>query len=190
MEYFGKMKKLFITSFSFFIAFCFWQKVFSSSVFASQIAGNSAVFLSEAKAFPEDLRVKQLEKFLDYYQSPLAPQAKIFVEMADKYSIDWRLLPAISGVESTFGKRFPKNSYNAFGWGNGLIRFNSWEESIETISRSLKEKYYQRGLNTPYKIAPVYCPPNPSWGWKVDYFMKKIDQFETQVWLETAPLVI
>lgn len=118
-----------------------------------------------------------LKKFLLSYHSPLAPYADDLVRAADKYGIDWRLVPAITGVESSFGRRIPPNSHNAYGWNNGDYRFSSWESSIDHVCRVLKEKYIDRGLNNPYKIAPVYAPPSATWGQKVDFFMKKIDLF-------------
>jgi hypothetical protein len=122
-----------------------------------------------------DYRVTILGNFLEQYNSPLAPYAKDFIAYADEYNIDWRLVPAISGVESTFGKRIPSNSYNAYGWANGNYSFKSWEDSIKIVSKTLREKYYDRGANTVGKIARIYAPPSTTWAWKVNYFMNKID---------------
>lgn len=133
------------------------------------------ILLANAKTDP---RVKKLEAFLQYYKSPLSGYSFYFVYCADKYGLDWKLLPAITGIESTFGKRIPGGSYNAYGWGNGLMRFNSWEQSIDHVSQKLAEKYIAKGLDTPYKINPVYCPPNPTWGRKVALFMEKIEFFD------------
>ncbi len=135
-------------------------------------AGGSAVLKSTT--FQPDARATQLEAFLNDYHSPLAPYAPVFIEMADKYQIDWRLVPAITGVESTFGKQIPYHSYNAYGWNNGNFHFKSWEDSIEVVSKALKEKYFDRGLDTPYKIGPVYAPPSKTWASRVNFFMQKI----------------
>lgn len=143
-----------------------------------KIAGSSAVLKNSLpKIEKPDLRVEKLEAFLAQYDSPLTDYAQNFIEAADCYQLDWRLLPAITGVESSFGKRIPANSYNAYGWNNGHYWFQSWEESIDYLSRSLKEKYFDRGLDTPYKIGPVYAPPSPFWAGKVVYFMKQIECF-------------
>jgi hypothetical protein len=142
------------------------------------MAGSSAVLKSVA--VQPDIRVAQLETFLAKYNSPLTPYAQDFVAMADKYQIDWKLVPAITGVESTFGKQIPSYSYNAYGWNNGNFRFKSWEDSIEIVSKALREKYFDRGLNTPYKIGPVYAPPSKTWASKVSFFMQKIEDFDPQ----------
>jgi len=159
-------------------------------VWASETAGNSAALVEMASSQTVDIRPRQLEDFLNSYDSPMATYSSYLVQMADKYGIDWRLVPAISGIESTFGKNIPFGSYNAYGWNGGNARFDSWEESIEEVSKKLKEKYYSRGLNTPFKIAPVYCPPSKVWAGKVAFFMEKIGEFEKEAWLKITPLMM
>ena len=122
-----------------------------------------------------DYRVFTLKNYLAKHNSPLEEYAEEFVDYADKYDLDWRLVPAIAGVESTFGKRIPLNSYNAYGWANGAYYFDSWENSIEIVSRTLREKYYDRGAENIYQIARRYAPPSSTWAGKVKFFLKKID---------------
>jgi len=167
------MKKLFAIL-AIFIAFF----IFSQPVQAIEVAGGSAVLKNEVLGIKNpDSRVEKLEAFLANYDSPLAPYAEQFVRAADRYQLDWRLVPAITGVESTFGKQIPANSYNAYGWANGAFYFQSWEQSIDYVSQYLKEKYVDRGLDTPYKMGPVYAPPSRTWAGKVIYFMKQIECF-------------
>jgi len=122
-----------------------------------------------------DRRRVVLKKFLKSHNSPLAAHAEEFVSAADKYSLDWRLVAAISGVESTFGKKMPANSYNAYGWANGAYSFKSWEESIAVVSKTLREKYIDKGATNISKIARIYAPPSNTWAWKVRFFMRKIE---------------
>jgi len=124
-----------------------------------------------------DYRTQILKDFLLSHNSPLADYAGDFIYYADKYEIDWRLVAAISGVESTFGKRIPPNSYNAYGWNNGNYGFESWTESIGVVSKALKENYYDKGATSIDRIARRYAPPSNTWNWKVKYFMGKIDSF-------------
>jgi len=152
------------------------------------MAGVSGVLKTEPIQL--DNRLEKLTAFLEKYDSPLVPYAETFVFMADKYQIDWKLLPAITGVESTFGKQIPFNSYNAYGWNNGNYRFQSWEDSIEIVSKALKEKYYNRGLDNPYKIGRVYAPPSPFWGNRVNNFMKMIEPISINSPLSALTLTI
>jgi len=162
---------------------------FPKSVEAYNIAGQSGALrvVSEKNI---DQRKDKLRSFLRAQNSPLAEHSDRFVEFADKYGIDWKLLPAISGVESAFGKRIIASSFNAYGWGGGRIRFNSWEESIEKVSKALAEKYYARGLNTPQKMNPVYCPPNKAWAGKVIGIMNKIENFKPSLSYSSIKLSI
>ena len=142
---------------------------------AIQTAGGSAVLKNQTEK--ADTRVEQLQAYLTGHNSPLANEADTLIQTADQYELDWKLIPAITGVESTFGKNIPFNSFNAYGWSNGAYRFESWEHSINHVAQFLKEKYVDRGLDTPEKIAPVYAPPSPSWAWKVRFFMNNIETF-------------
>lgn len=150
-----------------------------------KVAGNSAWLKEEVLGVKKpDPRIKKLEAFLAKHNSPLTPYSQKFIEAADLYQLDWKLVTAITGVESSFGKRIPFNSYNAYGWANGNYYFQSWEQSIDHVSRYLKEKYVDRGLDTPLKIGPVYAPPSPAWANKVVFFMKQIECFENEGCLE------
>ncbi len=152
------------------------------------MAGISAVLKNEV--IEPDERAEKLTALLEKYDSPLVPYAEDFVAMADKHQIDWRLLPAITGVESTFGRQIPYHSYNAYGWNNGHYRFQSWENSIEIVSKALKEKYYDRGLDNPYKIGPVYAPPSSTWAKRVNAFMERIEPSRINNPLSTLVLTI
>jgi hypothetical protein len=122
-----------------------------------------------------DQRVTKLRAYLAKNNSPLVDYADEFVKYADKYELDWRLVVSISGVESTFGKHIPLNSYNAYGWANGGYKFTSWDNSIEHVTMSLRTKYIDRGYDTLPEISRIYCPPNPLWWTKVKFFMEKIE---------------
>lgn len=130
-------------------------------------------------------REKVLKSFFSKLNSPLEPHSKKFVEIADTYGLDYRLLPAISCMESTCGKRMIPESYNPFGWGiygNTYVSFVSFDEAIETVGRELTENYIMRGLDTPSKIAPVYTPPNhTNWLNGVNYFIGVIQSLEEQI---------
>lgn len=130
-------------------------------------------------------RVKVLENFFDKYKSPLKDNAKTFVDVADKYGIDYKLLPAISCMESSCGKKLIANSYNPFGWGiygRNAIYFNNYDDAIETVGKGIAEKYISRGFDSVKKIAPIYTPPNSNhWESGVSYFIAKIGEEEVRL---------
>lgn len=128
-----------------------------------------------------DARAKIVEDFLKGYKSPLADMSQTFVQVADKYKLDYRLLPAISMQESNGAKRMIKNSYNPFGYGiygSLVIKFQSWEEAIERVGRALREDYLNQGLKTPYQIMAKYTPPSlakgGAWAKGVSSFMEEL----------------
>lgn len=125
-----------------------------------------------------DPRAKILKDYLAQYNSPLEHHAQDFIDAADTYNVDWKLVPAIAGVESTFGKRIP-GGFNGWGWGiygNNRIYFNSWRDGIFTVTKGLKEGYIDKGLTTPAAMNRVYAA-SPTWGQKVNYFINDIEKF-------------
>lgn len=123
-------------------------------------------------------RVERLTRFLEKYNSPMVSQAETYIEVADTYGLDWKFLPAISGVESGFGAVLLGGSYNPFGWGGGYIYFDSWEDGIETVGSQLAERFPE-GTRTPEAIGPTYCPPNTA------YWIAGVNQFMSE--LEATP---
>lgn len=125
-------------------------------------------------------RKESLEEFFDEFNSPLKEHVETFIEVADKYDLDYRLLPAIACMESSCGKKLIEGSYNPFGWGihgNNAIYFESYDDAIETVGKGLKENYLDKGFSTPEEIAPIYTPPNHvNWLSGVNFFINKINQ--------------
>jgi len=138
------------------------------------VAENSAQ-IKKGEYIKTDTRKLVLKSFLEKKQSPLAIYAEKIIQESDKNTLDWRLIPAITGVESSFGKRIPYNSYNAYGWANGNYSFSSWDNSIEIVSDTLNNKYIKRGARKITGIAKRYAPPSSTWANKVTYFVNQID---------------
>jgi len=143
-------------------------------------AGTSAVLVSNIEITQEDTRVKTLRKYLEKYNSPLAPYAKTFVADADKYDLDWKFVAAISGLESTFGQQIPSGSYNGWGWGiygTNTIYFTSWENGIDTVSEGLRTRYMDGwGAKDIWQIGRMYAA-SPTWAVRVQNFMNQIESY-------------
>jgi hypothetical protein len=154
----------------------FFFSIFKSPVLALDKMIESSAFVKRSLII-EDKRPDILKNYLLRYNSNLSDYSELIIERADVYQIPWSLLPAISGVESTFCRHIPINSFNCWGWENGKTYFKNYEEAIEIVSRTLGKRYYARGLNNPFKIGPIYAPPSSSWGWKVNQFMEKIENY-------------
>lgn len=129
-----------------------------------------------------DTRVEHIRAFLASYDSPLTDSAEAFVEEADKHNLDWKLVVAIAGTESTFGKHIPPGSHNAWGWGiptgaQSGLGFTSWEQGIATVSEGLAKNYFGRGAKTLYDVGWIYAANGNSWGNHVTFFVNKIESF-------------
>jgi len=155
----------------------------SNSVFASdrEVLANSKTVTFEIGSKKID-RKEALEAFFEKYNSPLKDNVDTFLKVADEFGIDYRLIPAISCMESTCGKFLIEGSYNPFGWGiygDNAIYFKNYNEAIETVAEGLNKGYFAKGFNTVEKIAPIYTPPN-SINWKngVNFFINRISDFE------------
>jgi len=128
-----------------------------------------------------DGRTKIIEDFLKNYNSPLSAYSHIFIQVADKYQLDWRLLPSIAMQESNGGRKVIDRSYNPFGYGiygSMVTKFNSWEEAIERVGKALREDYLNQGLKTPYQIMTKYTPlslkTDGAWAKGVIVFMEEL----------------
>ena len=118
-------------------------------------------------------KVNKIRKYLSSRGSPLAKYAEEFVKASDYYNIDYRLVAAISIIESNGGKNTFRQ-YNAWGWGKS--GFESWTDGIWSVSKGLG-KYYSLGMTTPQSISKSYCPPSADkWAGKVSYIMGVISK--------------
>lgn len=137
------------------------------------------------EARPIDKRAQIIKDYLALKNAPLEDSAQDFVDAADKYGIDWKLVVSISGVESGFGKHIPGGhdplytSYNGWGWGvygDNSLGFKSWRDAIYTISEGLKTNYVDKGYTEPLIMNKKYAS-SQTWGVRVVYFMNEIEKF-------------
>lgn len=127
----------------------------------------------------EDMRIKIVREFFKKYKSALTPYADDVIAAADKYEIDYRLIPAIAMQESNLCKKIIKNSYNCWGfgiYGKKVTRFDNYNQAINTVSKTLAMQYKSKGLETPEQIMTKYTPgSNGSWADGVNHFMNQLD---------------
>jgi hypothetical protein len=146
-----------------------------------KLAGMSAsTFIPPIEELKPDNRAKVLKTYLEKYNSPLADHADTFIKTADTYDLDWKLVAAIAGLESGYGKAIPPNSFNGWGWGiygTQVHYFTGWDDGIETVSKGLRERYIGKGNQANiYAIGKTYAA-SPTWAVRVIGFMNQIDAF-------------
>jgi len=153
--------------------------------------GNSGMVLAasdeKAEGFKavyesDDARAAIVANFLERYDSPMKPYeyyGQELVKIADKYGIDFRLLPAIAMQESNLCKATnPDAPGNCLGFGihkQGTLDFDSYLSGFDRAGRELKERYIDLGLDTPEKIMTKYTPSsNGSWAESVKQWMAEM----------------
>ena len=146
-----------------------------ASIFIKQ--KDQPVFIVAKIKAQEDNRAKRLAKFLKSRGSPMASEADSLVKIADKYGLDWRLLPAIAGVESIWGTLIPGGSYNPYGWNNGSFYFKNWTAASDHVASQIKSRWGYVGEITPWKIGPFYAA-NPKWASEVNFYMTLIGNYK------------
>ena len=129
------------------------------------------------KKYLRELKIQQVQQLYAWYgYPPLYHYAHVLVDAADKYGLDYRLMPAISIIESA-GGRYLFRPYNPFGWG--YHGFNSFEDAIYYVAYRLRRYYYDLGWKRPRVIAYKYNGPTPEeWGKKAEYLVSLMKKEE------------
>jgi hypothetical protein len=130
----------------------------------------------------DDIRKDRAETIDAYFEArsmPLAGKGMTFVLVAEKYGLDWRLLPAIAVRESSGGKK--SCGFNPFGWGSCKIHnFTSYEQAIEALGKNLgganpKTAQYYAGKTSAEKLYNYNGTVVPAYPDEVAQIMKKIE---------------
>lgn len=151
------------------------NKIASASFSVSPVLGVFSI-----NVIPADARPRIITDFLERYDSEIKPYdkyAKLMVEAADKYNLDFRLLPAIAMQESNLCRKAPSESYNCWGhgiYGQQIVYFESYDQAIEAVAKNLS-KYSKKGLLEPEDIMTRYTPQSQgSWAASVYFFMNQM----------------
>ena len=135
---------------------------------------------SSVKLTSEDGRIENLDDFFRSYDSPLEGHAATIVEQADKYNIDYRLLPAIAMQESTLCKKIIKGSHNCWGfgiYGSKVTKFDSYDEAIKQITKTMALKYVHNGYADIKDIVRKYTPSDTGrWETVVSMIMNRLQE--------------
>lgn len=120
----------------------------------------------------------QAAEYLTRKKSDLAPAAGTFISEGRKWNIDPRLIMAIAGAETTFGKHLCAKN-NAWNWFHKRTckpsEFPSYEEGIQTVTKFMRRSYVQRGYNTIPLIRARYCAEGcDNWTKLVSHFRDEI----------------
>jgi hypothetical protein len=121
-----------------------------------------------------DPRLEALERFFAE-DAPARLLGAVFLAEADRYRLDWRLLPSISLVETSGGKNARNN--NLFGWNCGRAAFASLGQGISEVAFRLANSkvYKDKALD---ELLEAYNP-NPEYARIVQSVMHRIAPAES-----------
>lgn len=113
----------------------------------------------------------KLDRYLSGKQSPIRERGAVFVERGQKWDVDPRLIVAISGAESSFGRKIC-GDFNAWNWfwcyavgtceGHPCQNspFDSWDKGIYTVTKFMRRSYLNKGYTSIPLIRQKYCIEN------------------------------
>jgi len=120
--------------------------------------------------FP-DIRAERLSGFFKAYHCPTPHYVQDYLQAADRYGLDYRLLPAISVRETTCGLAEANN--NRWGYHPGRQSFPSVRAGIEFLARQLAMKPPYRGKSLDKKLWTYN--PRPTYPEEVRRIMRQIE---------------
>jgi len=126
---------------------------------------------SPAPDYRNDPRLTAIRAFFEKADCPAKYYSHVFLEAADDYKLDWRLLPSISFLESTGGKTAHFN--NLFGWDSGRAHFSSPSAGIHAVGYQLGTSAYYKRKNLDQLLA-AYNPAVQGYARRVKAVMSQI----------------
>jgi hypothetical protein len=126
-------------------------------------------------------KAEAIDAFFREHNMPLEGTGLKMVQEAEKNDLDWRLLAAISVIESTGGRHACKKVTHSFmGWGSCKINFKSDNEAIEIVAMNLGGKnpntdQHYAGKTTEEKLRK-YNSVIPTYVQKITKVMNEISE--------------
>lgn len=134
------------------------------------------------RGFDHDVRPLAMRAVFEKYNSPMLGSEAELIRIAEKYGLDWTLLAAIAGTESSFGKRMPDGCLNPYGWGiygSNRLCFKSFPEAAEAVAKGLSTRYNISSLES---IGRTYNKVSTdSWVSHTRFFMNRIKTAQISV---------
>lgn len=135
------------------------------------------------------LKKRVITKVLQANNSPLVDSVDSFISACANYQIDCYLLPSITRLESSYGQITHPNSHNPFGWGGGYIMFSTWGDAIDTVGKTLRSNYIDKGASDVYEIGKIYAE-SPTWAVRVERFMNDFKRAEDEEALQAGEIAL
>lgn len=156
-----------------------------SIVLAKSLDSQNQIVDMTGKNPQKDIRTAVLQKFFSTYNSPLENEADFIVNASDSWGLDYKIIPAISMQESGGCKKIPFNSFNCWGlgiYGKNSLSFNSYQEAITQVAKTIKQSYFKNGLTNITLLEDKWNPNSTGqWSFGVNFFISKIKDIEVKI---------
>ena len=130
-----------------------------------------AAVASDSTLPAQDPRSARLEAFFKAYDCPAPLHVNEYLRAADSHDLDYRLLPAISLVESTCGAFERMN--NRWGWDSAQSGFPSVPAGIDYITGQLADGENYKGKTVKEKLFTYN--PYPQYVRQLERLMQQIE---------------
>jgi hypothetical protein len=120
-------------------------------------------------------KVNKVENLLARYNSPMKGLGKLLVSRTEECGGDYRIVVAIAGNESGFG-RIPYKKYNPFGYLDG-VQYANWEDAINVIACKISERFIKPCSGDLTCIIRTYGGPDTDkekWIRNIRWFMNQL----------------
>jgi hypothetical protein len=129
--------------------------------------------ISPGDVMPPSTRETKLESFFESYHCSRPFYTADYLRAADTYRLDYRLLPAISIIESKCGEYRRWN--NRWGWSSA--GFSTVRAGIDFVASRLAESYFYKDKTTEGKL--LLYNPSPRYTQVVKHLMGEIENLES-----------
>jgi hypothetical protein len=148
-------------------------RVINQSLLVAALSLLAGSTLSTGDTVSPQERASRLERFFDSYHCPSPRHTSDYLRAADAYHLDYRLLPAISVIESKCG--FYPRLNNRWGWTSSR-GFSTVRAGIDFIAGRLADGYFYKDKTTDEKLL-IYNP-SPRYARFVKRLMEEIEDLD------------
>jgi hypothetical protein len=150
----------------------FWARMLGVAAMGMALSATTVADLPAQPRPQPDPRIARLEKFFEIYHCPTPRYTSQYLRAADRYGLDYRLLPAVSIRETSCGKTANQRN-NLWGYHPGRQEFPTIEAGLEVLARRLAEDSLYKGKALPDKLFTYN--PVPAYVDEVTWIMRQIE---------------